>query len=143
MTLEELKTNHPDLVQAIAAEATAGHEEAIAAARAEGAAAEHARIQDVRSQSVPGHEALIEQLAFDGKTTPGEAAIAVTQAQRTALAAQAQAHFADAPAAAQTTAVDPTAGAKDKNAQVQEAKAYSAEHKVDFVTAMKKLGYAS
>jgi len=86
----------------------------------------------------------VEQLAFDGKTMPGEAAIAVTQAQRTALAAQAQAHFADAPAAAATSAVDATStGAKDKTTQVLEAKAYAAEHSVDFVTAMKKLGFAS
>jgi ATP-dependent protease ClpP protease subunit len=46
------------------------------------AAAERERIQAVRAQLIPGHEALIEQLAFDGKTTGPEAAAAVLAAER-------------------------------------------------------------
>jgi signal peptide peptidase SppA len=137
ITREAFERDQPALFAALQQEFTA-------AGVATGAAAERERIQAVRALALPGHEALVEQLAFDGKTMPGEAAIAVTQAQRTALAAQARAHFADAPPAAATSAVDATGtGAKDKNAQVLEAKAYAAEHSVDFVTAMKKLGFAS
>lgn len=70
------------------------------AARAEGAAAERQRITDVRAQSLPGHEALVERLAMDGKTTGPEAAAAVLAAERSARAAAAAAHHRDAPAAA-------------------------------------------
>jgi signal peptide peptidase SppA len=82
MTIEQLKADHPDLVEAIAAEATAGHAAAIAAARAEGAAAEIDRIQSVRAQSIPGHEALIDQLAFDGTSTGADAALAIVSAEK-------------------------------------------------------------
>lgn len=82
MNLEQLKADHPELVKAITAEATAGHAEALAAARAEGAAAEVARIQSVRAQSIPGHEALIESLAFDGTSTGADAALAIVSAEK-------------------------------------------------------------
>ena len=36
----------------------------------------------MRAAALPGHEALVEQLAFDGKTTPAEAAMAVITAER-------------------------------------------------------------
>jgi signal peptide peptidase SppA len=56
-------------------------------ARAEGfeagAAAERQRIQDVEAQALPGHEALIQTLKFDGKTTGAEAATQVLAAERT------------------------------------------------------------
>ena len=41
------------------------------------AAAERARIQGVLAQSIPGAESLVQDLAFDGKTTPEQAAVAV------------------------------------------------------------------
>lgn len=66
-----LTVNHPDLIAQIQTEA-----------RADGAAAERERIQSVRAQHIPGHEALIEQLAFDGKTTGPEAAVAVLAAEK-------------------------------------------------------------
>jgi ATP-dependent protease ClpP protease subunit len=96
MTLEQLRANHPDLVTAIAAEAATGmitaeaHTSAVAAARLEGAACEQQRIDAVRGQSIPGHEALIETLAFDGQSTAADAALAIVAAektQRTAAAA--------------------------------------------------------
>ncbi len=49
--------------------------------RAQGAAEEAARIKAVRRQVIPGHEALIERLAFDGITTGPEAAVAVVHAE--------------------------------------------------------------
>lgn len=82
MNLEQLKAEHPELVEAIAAETLQGQDEAVAAARAEGAEGERQRIADVRAQLIPGHEALIEQLAVDGKTTGPEAAVAVLNAER-------------------------------------------------------------
>lgn len=70
-----------------------------ATATAAGAAAERQRIADVRAQTLPGHEKLVETLAFDGKTTAAEAAMAVMAAERQRVASAAAAHAADAPAA--------------------------------------------
>jgi hypothetical protein len=47
--------------------------------QAEGAAGELARVKAVLAQGLPGHEALVQQLAFDGKTTGPEAASAVAR----------------------------------------------------------------
>lgn len=65
---------------------------------AEGAAAERERIQSVQAQAIPGHEALIASLAFDGKTTAGEAAIAVLAADKSKREAMGKALAGDAPA---------------------------------------------
>lgn len=70
-----LDTHHADLVAEIRAEGEA-------AGRTAGTEAERKRIQDVRAQLVPGHEALIEQLAFDGKTTGPDAAVQVLAAEK-------------------------------------------------------------
>lgn len=56
--------------------------EAAAVLRAEGAETERQRIAAVREQAMPGHEALIERLAVDGKTTGPEAAVQVLAAER-------------------------------------------------------------
>lgn len=84
MNIEQLKTDYPDLVQAIVAEATAGHAEALEAVTATGAQAERDRIASVRAQSIPGYEALIEQLAFDGASTSSDAALAIVAAEKQA-----------------------------------------------------------
>jgi signal peptide peptidase SppA len=88
MDIETLKAEHPDLLKQIQAEVREGMVTAddlqtqIEAARMEGATAEIDRIKDVRAQSVPGHEALIEQLAFDGKSTGADAALAIVAAEQ-------------------------------------------------------------
>ena len=82
--------------QELAAQFAAENAEAYALIRAEGAAAERERILAVREQSMAGHEALIEALAFDGKTTGPEAAVQVLAAERARLAGQASARAADA-----------------------------------------------
>ena len=82
MDLAKLKAEHPDLVEAIVKEATADQETKLAQAKKEGAEAERLRIQEVRNQLIPGHEALIESLAFDGQTSGPEAAIKVIAAEK-------------------------------------------------------------
>lgn len=72
-----LEAHHADIVAAFRAEGAA-------TARAEGASAERERIQSVMAQSLAGHESLIQSLAFDGKTTGPEAAVAVLGAEKTA-----------------------------------------------------------
>lgn len=90
-----LAEKRPDLVAEIGAQAVAKID--LDAARAAGAAAERDRIVGVRAAALPGHEKLIETLAFDGKTTPAEAALAVIAAERGNSAAAAAARAADAP----------------------------------------------
>lgn len=115
--------------------------EAVALIRAEGATAERARVQAVRQQVMPGHEALIERLAFDGTTSGPEAAMAVVQAERARLAAMSASRASDGPAPVpQAPAVDDrtppvnTAGPNgslvrgDRQQLHAEALAYQAAH---------------
>lgn len=88
MDLTQLKAEHPDLVADIESAAREGYlaqsdiEAVVEAAKSEGAAAEVARIRSVKAQLMTGHEGLIEDLMFDGKTTGPEAAVAVLDAER-------------------------------------------------------------
>jgi capsid assembly protease len=93
MDMKDLKEQHPALAAQIETENAA----AVAAATVAGATAEAARISGVRATALPGHEKLVETLAFDGKTTPAEAALAVNAAHRASITAAAAAHEADAP----------------------------------------------
>ena len=78
------------------AEWLAANPEVVASLRAEGAAAERQRIADVRARSLPGHEALIERLAADGRTSGLEAADAVLAAEKANLANRAAVRIVDA-----------------------------------------------
>jgi len=115
--------------------------DAVAAFRAEGAAAERARIQAVEAQAIPGHEKLIATLKFDGASTAGDAALAIVAAEKSVRAAAALASDADAPAPVAlkpAAAVEPAdKPAKSRQQLTDEAKAYAAAHKVDFVAAFK------
>lgn len=87
MTLEELKAAFPDVYSAIE---KAGHDKGFATGleqgRTEGLATgtktERERIQAVEAQSLPGHEALIAQMKFDGVTTGPEAAVKILAAEK-------------------------------------------------------------
>jgi len=95
LTREQIEADAPDIV---------------AAFRAEGAATERARIQAVEGALIPGHEAVIAALKFDGKSSGGDAALAVIAADRAARGKAAADLAADAPAAlpqAATPAIDP------------------------------------
>jgi ATP-dependent protease ClpP protease subunit len=112
MTLEQMRAEHPELVAAIEAEARAGMHtaEELDSARSEGAAAENQRINDVRAQLIPGHEALIEQLAADGKTTGAQAAMAIIAAEKSQRIAAAAAIDEEAPAAVPAVAAEAATG---------------------------------
>lgn len=90
-TTEELRAAHPDLCAALVTEALlalsaeqlqAGNAGLFASLTAQGAATERARIQAVESKAMPGHEKLIAELKFDGKTTGPEAAEKVLAAEQ-------------------------------------------------------------
>jgi signal peptide peptidase SppA len=92
-TAQALEAAYPQLVKEIRDQA-----------HSTGAQAERERIQAVRAQSLPGHEALIDKLAFDGQTSGPEAAAAVLAAERSVRQAAVQAHHRDAPAPAPASA---------------------------------------
>ena len=101
----EMRAQHPAVVQAIEAAAeqrvrasALGADEKLRAdAQLAGAQAERERITSVRAQVLPGHEALIETLAMDGKTTGPDAAAAVLAAEKASRTAAAQAQAEDSP----------------------------------------------
>ena len=93
-------------LDAIVAALAEHHAPVFAAIRQQGAAAERERIQAVRAQLMPGHERLIESLAFDGKTTGPEAAVAVINAERAAADKRRAALASDTPP---PVAADPSA----------------------------------
>lgn len=90
ITREQLAAEQPDLLEALLAEgrtqgAAQAKEEANATlqkAVTDATAAETARVQGVLDAALPGHEALVQTLAFDGKTTPEQAALAVNKAEK-------------------------------------------------------------
>jgi signal peptide peptidase SppA len=79
MDKETLLKEHPELAAALINE---GVEKGKAEGLKEGAAAELQRIKDVEASGLPGHEALISELKFDGKTTGGEASQKVLTAEK-------------------------------------------------------------
>jgi len=109
-----------------------------------GATQELQRVQAVLAvgDGLPGHEKLLNALAFDGKTTAADAAGKVLAAEKEARAAAAKAHADDAPLAAKGGAA-PSDKPKTKTEQVAEAQALAKEKGIDFVAALKQLGYAS
>lgn len=108
-----------------------------------GATQERERIRAVLAigDGLPGHEALLSGLAFDGKTSAADASLAVLAAEKQQRAAAIAAHKADAPDPAKPSAA-PDDKAKTKAEQVAEAQAYAKEKGVDLVVALKDLGYA-
>ncbi len=137
MDMKDLKEQHPTLFTHIETENAA----AVAAATTAGATAEAARISGVRATALPGHEKLVETLAFDGKTTPAEAALAVNAAHRASLTAAAAAHDKDAPKTLPHAAAPSDAG-KTKAEMAIEATAYAKQHSMSVIDACKALGFA-
>lgn len=113
ITREQLAADAPELLTAILAEG-----------RTAGAAAERERIQAVEGQLIPGHEALINSLKFDGKSTGGDAASAVIAAERKVRETQAKNLASDAPDPLQqvpgATVDKPAANAEDKSLPIEE-----------------------
>lgn len=86
ITREQLAAEAPDLLQALAEEGrAAGYQAGLTA----GAENERNRIKDIEALAMPGHDALIAQLKFDGATTAGEAAMQILAAEKTTRATMA------------------------------------------------------
>lgn len=130
MNKEELEAQHP----ALAAEL-----------RADGAKAERERIKAIEDQSIPGHDALIATLKFDGQSTAGDAALAVLAAEKSARTAHAKASAADAPkpvvVAPPAAAPEATTAEKSREQLDKDAKEYMASHPgTSYVAAYKAVG---
>jgi signal peptide peptidase SppA len=87
ITREKLAAEAPELLKAVLDEG-----------RQVGANEERARIQAVEGALIPGHEALVSALKFDGKTSGGDAALQVLAAEKRVRENQATALGKEAPA---------------------------------------------
>jgi len=145
MDINELKEKFPAIYQAVLdqgktegmlAGTQAGKEAGMKEGREAGAAAERQRIAEVRAQLIPGHEALIESLANDGKTTGPEAAVKVLAAEKEIRKAAAAKIEQDAEAVNKLnqTASAETYSGKDFMALVDE---YAEAHKCSKTDAIK------
>ena len=121
----------------IAAEAP----DVLAAIQQEGAAQERARIQSIEAQAIPGHDALIAALKYDGKSTAGDAAMAVLAAEKQTRRTQAAALAADAPQPLPLTPAPAVEAKPQTRADLDAAaKAYMAAHPgTDYVAAFKQV----
>ncbi len=129
------------------AEIEANHPALAAELRADGAKQERERIQAVEAQLVPGHEALINSLKFDGTATAGTAAMAVLAAEKKTRQAHIDASQKDAPnpvvvvPAATVTKPEADSGKDTPEAMAAKANAYMAEHPgTSFLAAYKAIG---
>jgi signal peptide peptidase SppA len=109
MDVQKLKAEHPQVAEALIAEG-----------RQTGAEAERQRIQDVEAQSMPGHEALIASLKFDGKTSGPEAAVKVLQAEKAKKEDRLAALRSDANASTVPNAAAPAPGDEDEDEEDDE-----------------------
>jgi ClpP class serine protease len=87
LTQESLAAEHPEIFKAI-------RDEGFVA----GAEFERERIKSVEAQVMPGHEALIDALKFDGHTSGPEAAVQVLAAEKSRLSTMRANLRSDAPA---------------------------------------------
>lgn len=120
MTLEKLKAEHPEIVEAIRNEAKAEMVK-------EGADNERARIKAIEEIAVAGHEELVAKAKFDEPMTAEQLAVAILKADKAKNAAALAARTADgAEVAAVATAgagVIPTGGEEKKITDDAETKA--------------------
>lgn len=95
MTKEDLLAQYPEL-------AASFREDGRAEGFTAGAEAERGRIKAVLEQKTPGHEAIVDAMAWDGKSTAGEAAVAVLAAQKAKTAQAASNLKLDTPSPVKT-----------------------------------------
>jgi len=85
LTAAEFKAKYPETYQEVfdlGKAAGAVSDEQLAEATKQGAEGERTRIQAVKSQLIPGHEALIEKVMFDGETSGEKAATLIISAEK-------------------------------------------------------------
>lgn len=115
ITSVQLIAENPDLYNEIKA---AGRTEGIE----EGARTERERIKGVMSKKMKGHEAIVEEMMFDGITTPPTAAERILNAEKGLQEGRFNALKKDAPGAVPHANIDPTKklGALQEDAPVED-----------------------
>lgn len=118
ITRELILASHPEIAESFRAEG-----------RIQGAENERKRIQAVEEQNMPGHEALIAELKFDGTTSGPEAAVKVLAAEKQKNSNYLQNLKNDAPkpapvseAPAVTTSDKPKAAVEDESDEETKAR---------------------
>ncbi len=115
INLAFLSANCPDLLAQIRqdaqTEALKGQDAKVQDARNAGATAERDRIKAVKAAALPGHDALIEQLMFDGQTTGEQAAAKVVAAEKGKTTSVRKDQEAEAPAPHQRETITEGEGA--------------------------------
>lgn len=94
ITRDTIASDYPDIAKAFTDD---GYAAGLIAGRAQGAEAERNRIQGIEALAMPGHDALIAQLKFDGATTAAEAALQIIAAEKQTRTAMAAKIVADTP----------------------------------------------
>ena len=83
MNIKDFESKHPEMYKEVEEKAYAkGESSGMAKGKIDGAKNECERIKSVESQSLAGHEKLINELKFDGKTTGEQAAVKILQAEK-------------------------------------------------------------
>jgi ATP-dependent Clp protease, protease subunit len=127
MTIEKLKAEHPEVYQAMCDEArqtaAADHALALEEAKQQAVTGERQRIADCRAQAIPGHEALVDAMAFDGKSTSADVALAIIGAEKKLRSTALQNLQDDAPPAAPPAYAGDTPTPADDPATEEAAKA--------------------
>jgi ClpP class serine protease len=93
-TREALAAEHPDLFKAITEESYAA---GLNAGIAQGAEAERTRIQGIEALATLGHDKLIAEFKYDGKTTASDAALKILTAEKDTRAQMAAKLSAETP----------------------------------------------
>lgn len=94
ITRDTIASDYPDIAKAFTDD---GYAAGVAEGKKLGAEAERARIQGIEALAMPGHDALIAQLKFDGATTAEQAAVQILSAEKTNRAAMADKISKDTP----------------------------------------------
>lgn len=138
VTASSLADLFPDAAEQLRAE---GYAKGKQDGMVEGASTERDRIRAVEAQALPGHEALIATLKYDGKSSGAEAAVQVLQAERVSRKQVVEALHSEAPKA--VLAAEPPAPAKpddDQDAQVDRLVRQCMEtDKLEYREALKKV----
>jgi ClpP class serine protease len=94
ITRELIASDHPDIAKAFTDD---GYAAGLEAGKKLGAEAERSRIQGIEALAMPGHDALIAQLKYDGETTAEQAAVKILTAEKTTRASMADKLGQDTP----------------------------------------------
>jgi ClpP class serine protease len=130
ITAASLRADYPDVHEAVIKEAKeAAFNEGLLAGREKGRQDEVARIKSVKEQSIPGHEALIESLMFDGSSTGADAALKIVQAEKTLRSEKNSEFMSSAPTPVETPPAETAKSTVPENMTAEEK--VEAEFKAD------------